>query len=259
MFEPGQKVMVVKSNFNKKTGPRVGSIGFVSDFSVNFYGLRFNKIVWYQFGNQETCRMETGPFGMLLPDPTASFSVNLRDLGCRRGGILAPVFEKKKIEDMGNLEFNCWLYSIMRLYRGHRASEKIRVKMSFSPADFSPTRFSQHKFNVKHRVELANIAREMKLIAFKSYKRDTEHYLMQALSRLDRLNRDGFNTKSIVDRVIVKRGARFEYFYDLFTRMTYFNVVGSIFINNINTDSNPYHSILRPMWREWQKLHVTSS
>jgi len=259
MFEPGQKVMVVKSNFNKKTGPKVGSIGFVSDFNVNVYGLRFNKVVWYQFGNQETCRMETGSFGMLLPSPTANFSVNLRDLGCRRGGILVPIFEKKKIEDMESLEFNCWLYSIMRLYRGHRPAEKARAKMSFYPVDFSPTRFSRHEFNVKRRVELANIARELKLIAFKTYKRDIEHYLTQAIARLDRLNSDGLSVENIIDHMIVKRGARYEYFYELFTRMTYFNVVGNIFINNINTDSNPYHVILRPMWREWQKLHVTSS
>ncbi|MCK4978711.1 MAG: hypothetical protein KAS36_17380 [Anaerolineales bacterium] len=258
MFEPGQKVMVVKSNFDKKTGPRVGSIGFVSNFNINFYGLRFNRIVWYRFGNQETHRMESGPFGMLLPTKDERFPVKLKDIGCRRGGTLVPIFEKKKIEDMESLEFNCWLYSIMRLYRGHRASEKIRNRMSFAPVDFSPKVFSQHKFQTKNRIKLAGFARELRLIAFKSYKADTQHSLIQVLERIDRLRREGYKTKAIIENIIVHRGARYEHFFDLFTRIIFLNVVGQMTLDNINNDSHPYNVILRPMWQEWRKLHEIS-
>jgi hypothetical protein len=203
--------------------------------------------------------MESEPFGMLLSTKgDRHIPVNLKDIGCRRGGTLVPIFEKKKIEDMESLEFNCWLYSIMRLYKGHRASEEIRNKMSFAPVDFNPRVFSQHKFQIKNRIKLAGFARELKLIAFKSYKVDTQHNLTQALERINRLRREGHKTEAIIENIIVRRGVRYEHFFDLFTRIIYLNVIGQMTLNNINTDSHPYNVILRPMWQEWRKLHETS-
>lgn len=255
MFEPGQKVMVVKSSFKGKTGPRVGSIGFVSDFKVNFYGLRFHRIVWYRFGNQEKFRLEPAPFATIIQSPTATFPIQLRDLASRRGGTLIPIFEKKRIEDMERLEFNCWLYSIMRMYRGHKASEKVRARMGFMPWDYSPNKFAARKFQTKDRIALANIARELKLIAFKVLNQDMEHYFGHSLTYIDRFVRDGYSTDKIIDRIIRKRGLRYEYFYELFTRMVCINVIGQAAINRMNTDDHPYHSILRLLWQEWQELH----
>jgi hypothetical protein len=131
--------------------------------------------------------------------------------------------------------------------------------MAFSSSDFNPKIFSQHKFSIKNRIELANIARELKLIAFRTYKRDIEHYLEHSLERIHRMTRDGFSTKRMVSRMITKRGVRHEYFYELFTRMVYFNVVGQMIIKNINTNTHPYNGVLRQMWREWRRLHPTSS
>jgi len=258
MFEPGQKVMVTGSNFDKKTGPRVGSIGFVSDFTVNFHGLFFSRIVWYRFGNQEKFRMETSPYAMPFKSPTSNFPVRIRDFGVRRGGTLIPVFEKKKIEDMEGLEFNCWLYSIMRMYKGHRASGKIRNKMGFLPWDYSPKMFAARDFPVKERIAYANIARELKLIAFKSLQNDMNQHYNQALQWIDRFTRDGYSPDWIVRRTIRKRGIRYEYFYELFVRMAFVNIIGQAAINKMNTDNHPYNPILRLLWQEWKKLHEIS-
>ena len=247
MFEPGQKVIVTESNVRRKTGPRVGSIGFVSNSNVYPHGIWFNKIVWYRYGNQEKCRMETSTFAM-LHDKKQKFSFQKHGLS-RSGGQLEPIRDKRAVEDMDDLEFMCWLYSVLRVGYGQKCEEARRIAgfVNFSPANY---RTRQHSSDEKFALALtARMARNS------YHKADIElvrNELNACRDRVDYLTNIGWRPDRIVKDVMLKAVQWHDHFCTLFARMEFASVSGKVAERWVNKGVQR-DEIIKRMRVEWQR------
>jgi hypothetical protein len=255
MFEPGQKVIVTESNVKRKTGPRVGSTGFVSDFNIYHHGIWFNKIVWHQYGNQEKRRMETSTFAMIY-DRNQKFNLRVHGLA-RSGGWLEPIRYKKAVEDMDNLEFMCWLYSIMRTMRGSRKASECRRIARFGPK-YSPFYYKDRIYTPEERFALALTARTIKNIYFNADIHFIKNELNLCRDRVDYLLSRGWSDSRIVRSVITKKEQWHDNFSSLFARMEFTSVSGKVAQRYLEAGGR-HDGTLRRMRAEWQKQNGITS
>lgn len=153
MIKTGTKVIVLSSSCRKKTGPRKGSIGFISQ--VRQHGseisyvekgdvfVNLTKVVFTRYGFESKERMELKYFINVFPTflerrtmnmPLLENSVDimktdqhsvhyfkqrLSDMYGKAAttaysGIIMPIITTDNIMDLSSNDFNAWLYSILR-------------------------------------------------------------------------------------------------------------------------------------------------
>jgi hypothetical protein len=244
MFEPGQRIVVTKSSI-KGTGPRVGSMGFVSQITGFQFGLFMEKVVWFRYGFEQKQRVETNSFNV-LPDPK-----QIPPIGARISGMIKPLNNRMNINDMTEKEFTCWLHSLCRLASDPADLYKLREKGVFS-GSFSPGSFRWDR--ARDRKEYADIARTIKARIIKN----TAAYLYMEFNRCQntahamyRRRRAEFNSVSrFATHTMCRHTPETALFRTLFYLLTYTN-----FINKEVLKDLPNSRELSALYRVW-KIHM---
>lgn len=242
MFEPGQKVIVTESSFAKKTGPKVGSMGFVSEMDFYYCGVRFDKVTWFRYGLGKP-RIETHPF-FLVADKRGAEAFR-----ARAWGKIEPVHDRQNIKDMTEGEFLCWMHSMFRLLRGNRQADRIRAKFGIIPRrHLRPGQFSWNRH--ADRATYAEAARQLKSIYFKERTKSLQNYYDQAMTNVIRIydKYGSISPEEMAEHVVLKHSFNFDTFLTLFYMATCLNFVGSKYLDLIRA-----HKILSAIYSLWKQ------
>jgi len=245
MFEPGQKVIITESNFTKKTGPKVGSMGFVSGMDFYHCGIRFDKVIWFRYGFGKS-RIETHPF-FLVPSKEEA-----QVFRARAWGKVEPVHDRQNINAMTDTEFVCWMHSMFRILVGNSKANNIRAKAGLKRWHLRPGRFLWNR--EYDRTYYADLARQMKSIYFKDMEKALNNYYEQARINIGRTydKHSGMQPDVMAEHIV--RGNRYNYdtFFTLFYMATCLNFVGPKYLDLIST--NEYLSTIYRVWKQQVKI-----
>jgi hypothetical protein len=258
MFEPGQKIIVTQSNVKRKTGPRCGSVGFVSDFETNVTGIRFNRIIWYRYGRQQKKRLETSSFAMMF-GKLADFQKQdwrLR-LHCRNYGTLMPIPDTRKIEDLDELEFKCWVYSIIRIGQRLPKYDTSRIHNGFF-INPKPAYILSQNFEPKHRLEIAKRARRIRELYIKANTAQLQKAVRSARTRLRQKLARGYSIEDMLVLNMRKRNQYTAFYNKLFTRLEYESISGPKVIQELEGEPITLQCLKR-MRQEWRSMNGYSN
>jgi hypothetical protein len=259
MFEPGQKVIVTKSNVTRKTGPRQGSVGFVSDFEVKPRGIRFHKIVWYKYGNQQKRRLESSSFAFIYGKGSRAQHADWRyRFHCRNYGTIEPLIDTRRIEDIDELEFKCWAYSIISTRARTPKFDAARINNDFW---VTPTPFliRHQDYPSGRRLKIAKRVRGIRDILVKSQVADIEKRVEIALKQVFKAMSKGRDEEYMLRNVALRPRSQWSQLYILlFAKMEFEGISGRRAAELMGGD-DVISTCLRRMREEWRRMHGFSS
>ena len=245
MFEPGQKVIITETNFTSKTGPKVGSMGFVSGIDFYYCGVRFDKVTWFRYGLGKS-RMETHTF-YLIPGKESA-----KAFRARAWGKVKPIHDRQNINDMTDGEFLCWMHSTFRLLRGNRQADRIRAKFGITVGHLRPGLFRWNR--AADRTIYAEAARQLKSIYFKEARKTAASYYQTCVANVTRTydTHGGMRADTMAQLMILNNGPGYDSFMTFFYMATCLNFVGPKYLDFIR--EHEFLSAIYSLWKQEVKI-----
>jgi hypothetical protein len=178
-------------------------------------------------------------------------------LHCRNYGIVEPLMDMRRIEDMDELEFKCWVYSIVRIGQRMPKYDTARLKNGFfiNPRPFYITR---QEFRPAHRLDVAKRLRKIKELYIKSNVEQLDKAVVSACSRVRQYLARGDSIDVIVHRTLHRKNQYTSFYNKLFTRIEYESIPGIKAIKKLKGGSASVQCV-NQMRQEWRRMNGYSN